>query len=98
MQEDGEGRPGGLRLSSGVSLIPHYDLLVAREISDLCEVVKGIKAKAFGILLVSPDWVLLSQGLFANEVVLGLCECVCVCVCVCVCAVSYTNLRAHETG
>ena len=23
---------------------------------------------------------------------------VCVCVCVCVCAVSYTHLRAHETG
>src|SRR5678810_1396622 len=24
--------------------------------------------------------------------------CVCACVCVCVCAVSYTHLRAHETG
>ena len=63
-----------MRLSSGVSLIPHYDLLVAREISDLCEVVKGIKAKALGLLLVSRDWALLRQCLFANEVLIaGLC-------------------------
>ena len=41
-----------------------------------------------------------------NRMRAGVCMCVfvymtvhmCVCVCVCVCAVSYTHLRAHETG
>ena len=77
-----------------------------RILSSFCCREKALNCAYLILSLFHPDWAMLlclrppppplhyTQHLHEKFV----CVRVCVCVCVCVCAVSYTHLRAHETG